>query len=53
MARAAEEVAGIRLQQDRVSELMDELESEGKRLRQTERELLKLARTSGLARDVR
>jgi RNA polymerase primary sigma factor len=51
MARAAEEIAGIRLQQDRISELMDELESEGKRLRQTERELLKLARMSGLARD--
>jgi RNA polymerase primary sigma factor len=51
MGRASDEIAGIRLQQDRVSELMDELETAGKRLRQTERELLRLAKSADLSRD--
>ena len=51
MSRAGEEVAGIRLQQDRISELIDELEAAGRRIRQTERELLKLAKASGISRD--
>ena len=51
MARAGEEIAGIRLQQDRVAELIDELEDQNRRIRQTERELLRLAKASGITRE--
>ena len=51
MARAGEEIASIRLQQDRVSELLDELEDQNRQIRQTERELLRLAKASGITRE--
>lgn len=51
MAHAAQEIAGIRLQQDRISELLDELACEGQRIRATERGLLKLAKASGISRE--
>ena len=51
LARAAKEIADLRLQQDRVAELLDELEGDARKLRQTERELLKLAQNAGISRD--
>ena len=51
LSRAAEEIANLRLQQDRIAELLDELESDARKLRHTERELLRLAGTSGISRE--
>jgi RNA polymerase primary sigma factor len=51
LARAAAEFAGLRLQQDRISDLAAVLEGEARKLRQTERELLQLADDCGLTRE--
>lgn len=51
LSRVAEEIAELRLRQDRISDLMAELEAEARKLRQTERELLQLAERSGVPRE--
>jgi RNA polymerase primary sigma factor len=47
---AAMEIPTLHLQQDRISDLVAELEAEGRKLRQLERELLQLAEGCGVAR---
>ena len=51
LARAGEEIGNLRLQQDRISELLDELEGNARTLRQTERDMLRLAKSAGIPRD--
>jgi Sigma-70, non-essential region len=44
------EIAGLHFQQDRISDLVAEVDTEAQSLRSTERELLRLAEGSGIAR---
>ena len=50
LSQAVHEVSGLNLQQDRVSDLLAEVEAEARILRETERELLYLAEACGLPR---
>jgi RNA polymerase primary sigma factor len=50
LARAVAEIAALHLQQDRISDLVAEVDTEARSLRQTERELLRLAEGCGIAR---
>ena len=44
------DIAGLHLQQDRISDLVAEVDTEARSLRRTERELLRLAEARGIAR---
>jgi RNA polymerase primary sigma factor len=50
LSRAVAEIAGLHFQQDRISDLVAEVDTEAQSLRSTERELLRLAEGSGIAR---
>ena len=50
LSRAVADIVGLPLQQDRISELVAEVDNEARNLRRTERELLRLAEGSGIAR---
>jgi RNA polymerase primary sigma factor len=50
MAEAAAEIAALNLQQDRISDLLADIEAEARNLRETERELLRVAEGAGLPR---
>jgi RNA polymerase primary sigma factor len=50
LSRAVADIVGLPLQQDRISELVAELDNEARNLRRTERELLRLAEGCGIAR---
>ena len=50
LSRAAADIADLHLQQDRISDLVAEVETEARSLRRTERELLRLAEGRGIAR---
>jgi RNA polymerase primary sigma factor len=50
LSRAVVEIAGLHFQQDRISDLVAEVDTEAQSLRSTERELLRLAEGSGIAR---
>ena len=50
LSRAVADIAGLPLQQDRISDLVAEIDTEARSLRQTERELLRLAEGCGIAR---
>ena len=50
LARAVADIVGLPLQQDRISELVAEVDNEARNLRRTERELLRLAEGCGIAR---
>lgn len=50
LAEAVGEIAGLSLQQDRITDLLTEIEAEARHLRDTERELLRLAEAAGLPR---
>jgi len=50
LAEAASEIASLNLQQDRITDLLTEIEAEARHLRDTERELLRLAEGAGLDR---
>ena len=50
LSRAVADIAGLPLQQDRISDLVAEVDTEARSLRQTERELLRLAEGCGIAR---
>jgi RNA polymerase primary sigma factor len=50
LSRAVADIAGLHLQQDRISDLVAEVDTEARSLRQTERELLRLAEGCGIAR---
>jgi RNA polymerase primary sigma factor len=50
MAEAAGEIAALNLQQDRITDLLIEIEAEARHLRDTERELLRIAEAAGLSR---
>ena len=50
LLRAVADIAGLHLQQDRISDLVAEVDTEARSLRRTERELLRLAEACGIAR---
>jgi RNA polymerase primary sigma factor len=50
LSRAVVDIAGLHLQQDRISDLVAEVDTEARSLRRTERELLSLAEGGGIAR---
>ena len=50
LSRAVADIAGLHLQQDRISDLVAEVDTEARGLRRTERELLRLAEGCGIAR---
>ncbi len=50
LSRAVAEIVGLHLQQDRISDLVAEVDTEARSLRRTERELLSLAEGCGIAR---
>jgi RNA polymerase primary sigma factor len=50
LSRAVAEIAGLHFQQDRISDLVAEVDTEAQSLRSTERELLRLAEGCGIAR---
>jgi RNA polymerase primary sigma factor len=50
LSRAMADIAGLHLQQDRISDLVAEVDTEARSLRRTERELLSLAEGCGIAR---
>ena len=50
LSRAVVDIAGLHLQQDRISDLVAEVDAEARSLRRTERELLSLAESCGIAR---
>jgi RNA polymerase primary sigma factor len=50
LSRAMADIAGLHLQQDRISDLVAEVDTEARSLRRTERELLRLAEGCGIAR---
>jgi RNA polymerase primary sigma factor len=50
LSRAVADIAGLPLQQDRISDLVAEVDTEARSLRRTERELLRLAEGCGIAR---
>ncbi len=50
LAEAAGEIAALNLQQDRITDLLIEIEAEARHLRDTERELLRIAEAAGLPR---
>lgn len=50
LPQVAQEIAGLNLQQDRISDLLTEIEGEARNLRETERELLQLAESCGITR---
>jgi RNA polymerase primary sigma factor len=50
LSRAVVEIAGLHFQQDRISDLVAEVDTEAQSLRSTERELLRLAEGCGIAR---
>jgi len=50
LAEAAGEIAALNLQQDRITDLLIEIEAEARHLRDTERELLRIAEVAGLPR---
>ena len=50
LSRAAADIADLHLQQDRISDLVAEVDTEARSLRRTERELLRLAEGHGIAR---
>jgi RNA polymerase primary sigma factor len=50
LAEAAGEIADLNLQQDRITDLLTEIEAEARHLRDTERELLRIAEAAGLPR---
>jgi RNA polymerase primary sigma factor len=50
LSRAVADIAGLHLQQDRISDLVAEVDTEARSLRRTERELLRLAEACGIAR---
>jgi len=50
LSRAVANIADLHLQQDRISDLVAEVETEARSLRRTERELLRLAEGCGIAR---
>jgi len=50
LSRAVAEIAGLHFQQDRISDLVAEIDTEAQSLRSTERELLRLAEGCGIAR---
>jgi RNA polymerase primary sigma factor len=50
LSRAVVDIAGLHLQQDRISDLVAEVDTEARSLRRTERELLSLAEGCGIAR---
>jgi RNA polymerase primary sigma factor len=50
MAEAAGEIAALNLQQDRITDLLIEIEAEARHLRDTERGLLRIAEAAGLPR---
>jgi RNA polymerase primary sigma factor len=50
LTEAAGEIAALNLQQDRISDLLTEIEVEARHLRDTERELLRIAEAAGLPR---
>ena len=50
LSRAVADIAGLHLQQDRISDLVAEIDTEARSLGRTERELLRLAEGCGIAR---
>ena len=50
LSRAVADIAGLHLQQDRISDLVAEVDTEARSLCRTERELLQLAEGCGIAR---
>jgi RNA polymerase primary sigma factor len=50
LSRAVAEIVGLHFQQDRISDLVAEVDTEARSLRRTERELLQLAEGCGIAR---
>jgi RNA polymerase primary sigma factor len=50
LSRAVVDIAGLHLQQDRISDLVAEVDTEARSLRRTERELLRLAEGCSIAR---
>jgi RNA polymerase primary sigma factor len=50
LSRAVVEIAGLHFQQDRISDLVAEVDTEAQSLRSTEREVLRLAEGCGIAR---
>jgi len=50
LSRAMADIAGLHLQQDRISDLVAEIDTETRGLSRTERELLRLAESCGIAR---
>ena len=50
LSRAVADIADLHLQQDRISDLVAEVDTEARSLRRTERELLRLAEGRGIAR---
>jgi RNA polymerase primary sigma factor len=50
LAEATGEIAALNLQQDRITDLLTEIEAEARHLRDTERELLRIAEAAGLPR---
>jgi RNA polymerase primary sigma factor len=50
LSRAVVKIAGLHFQQDRISDLVAEVDTEARSLRRTERELLRLAEACGIAR---
>ena len=50
LSRAVADIAGLHLQQDRISDLVAEVDTEARSLCRTERELLRLAEGCGIAR---
>jgi RNA polymerase primary sigma factor len=50
LSRAVVDIAGLHLQQDRISDLVAEVDTEARSLRRTERELFSLAEGCGIAR---
>ena len=50
LSRAVADIAGLHLQQDRISDLVAEINTEARSLGRTERELLRLAESCGIAR---
>jgi RNA polymerase primary sigma factor len=51
LSRTVADIAGLHLQQDRISDLVAEVDTEARSLRRTERELLRLAEGCGIARE--
>jgi RNA polymerase primary sigma factor len=50
LSHAVADIAGLHLQQDRISDLVAEIDTEARSLGRTERELLRLAESCGIAR---